>query len=113
MSSILILLSFVVSFNTIEQIQAETVNGCTVTNHNRAYLPTNRTFVTLTCFNGGFILVKNLTFGVHQSSTTTTTRTCSYQPGDCLTRTTYIGMECNGLTSCRLDLNPQYLHICK
>jgi hypothetical protein len=22
-------------------------------------------------------------------------------------------MECNGLTTCDLDLNPQYLHICK
>ncbi|CAF3482169.1 unnamed protein product, partial [Rotaria sp. Silwood2] len=46
------------------------------------------------------------------STATTATSSCTYQPGDCTTRTTYIGMECNGLTTCDLDLNPQYLHIC-
>jgi hypothetical protein len=90
---------------------AETISGCTINHQNRAYLPTNQTFVTLSCENHGFILVQNLTFGVHRQASTT--MTCAYENDDCMTRTTYIGMECNGLTHCNLDLNPQYLHICK
>jgi hypothetical protein len=93
----------------IKQIHSETVNGCTINNNNRQSILSNKTSVTLSCANNGYILVRNLTFGVHKTSTST----CSYQSGDCTARTTYIGMECNGLTNCNLDLNPQYLHICK
>ncbi|CAF1014361.1 unnamed protein product [Adineta steineri] len=92
----------------IEQIHCETVNGCTINNNNRRSISSNKTSVTLSCENNGYILVRNLTFGVHK----TLSSTCSYQSGDCTTHTTYIGMECNGLTKCNLDLNPQYLHIC-
>jgi hypothetical protein len=97
----------------IEQIYGETVSGCTINNNNRR-INNDKTSVTLSCANNGYILVRNLTFGVHKTSslTSTTTATCSYQSGDCTTRTTYIGMECNGLTTCDIDLNPQYLHIC-
>lgn len=94
---------------------AETVSGCTMNSNQqrRTHYP-EKTSVTLSCANQGFILVRNLTFGVHKSlDITSGTPLCSYQPGDCTTRTTFIGMECNGLTSCDLDLNPQYLHICK
>jgi hypothetical protein len=93
----------------IKQIHSETVYGCTINNNNRRTISSNKTSVTLSCANNEYILVQNLTFGVHKTSIST----CSYQPGDCTTRTTYIGMECNGLTNCNLDLNPQYLHICK
>ena len=93
----------------IKQIQCETVNGCTINNNNRRSISSNKTSVTLSCANNEYILVRNLTFGVHK----TLSSTCTYQLGDCTTRTTYIGMECNGLTKCNLDLNPQYLHICK
>jgi hypothetical protein len=96
----------------IKQISGETVSGCTLNNNNNRRLNYDKTSVTLSCANNGYILVKNLTFGVHKSSLLTTAPTCSYQPGDCTTRTTYIGLECNGLTTCDLDLNPQYLHIC-
>ncbi|CAF0731807.1 unnamed protein product [Adineta steineri] len=99
----------------IKQISTETVSGCTINNNNRR-INNDKTSVTLSCANNGYILVKNLTFGVHKTSSfstaTTATSSCTYQPGDCTTRTTYIGMECNGLTTCDLDLNPQYLHIC-
>jgi hypothetical protein len=88
----------------IPRIHCETVHGCT--NNNQR---SNKTSVTLSCANNGYILVQNLTFGVHKTSNPT----CSYQSGDCTTRTTYIGMECNGLQNCNMDLNPQYLHICK
>jgi hypothetical protein len=94
----------------IRQISGETVSGCTINNNNRR-INNDKTSVTLSCANNGYILVRNLTFGVHK--TIPLTSTCTYQPGDCTTRTTYIGMECNGLTTCDLDLNPQYLHICK
>jgi hypothetical protein len=100
----------------INEIDSETVSGCTINNNNQHHrqLSNEKTSVTLSCANHGFILVKNLTFGVHKSTALlATSPTCSYQPGDCTTRTTFIGMECNGLTSCNLDLNPQYLHICK
>jgi hypothetical protein len=93
----------------IKQIHSEIVHGCTINNNNRRTILSNKTSVTLSCVNNGYILVQNLTFGVHKTSNPT----CSYQPGDCTTRTTYIGMECNGLKNCNLDLNPQYLHICK
>ncbi|CAF2639520.1 unnamed protein product [Rotaria sp. Silwood2] len=96
----------------IKQINCEIVNGCTINNNNnnnnRRSVSSNKTSITLSCSNNGYILVRNLTFGVHK----TASQTCSYQPGDCTTRTTYIGMECNGLRNCNLDLNPQYLHIC-
>ncbi|CAF1990778.1 unnamed protein product [Rotaria magnacalcarata] len=95
----------------IKQISTETISGCTINNNNRR-ITNGKTSVTLSCPNNGYILVKNLTFGVHKTSLLSITPTCSYQPGDCTTRTTYIGMECNGLTTCDLDLNPQYLHIC-
>ena len=94
---------------------AETVSGCTMNSNQqrRTHYP-EKTSVTLSCANQGFILVRNLTFGVHKSlDIASGAPFCSYQPGDCTTRTTFIGMECNGLTSCDLDLNPQYLHICK
>ena len=97
-----------------KQISAETVSGCTINNNNNRRINTDKTSVTLSCANNGYILVRNLTFGVHKTpSVTTAPSACSYQLGDCTTRTTYIGMECNGLTTCDLDLNPQYLHICK
>ena len=98
----------------IKQLSAETVSGCTINNNNRRN-NNDKTSVTLTCPNNGYILVRNLTFGVHKTSSLApaTSSFCTYQPGDCTTRTTYIGMECNGLTTCDLDLNPQYLHICK
>lgn len=96
----------------ISQISGETVSGCTINNNNNRRITNEKTSVTLSCANNGYILVRNLTFGVHKNALSTTA-TCSYQPGDCTTRTTYIGMECNGLTTCNLDLNPQYLHICK
>ncbi|CAF1039253.1 unnamed protein product [Rotaria sordida] len=96
----------------IKQIYGETISGCTINNNNRR-INNDKTSVTLSCANNGYILVRNLTFGVHKTSSLAIKPTCSYQPGDCTTRTTYIGMECNGLTTCDLDLNPQYLHICK
>ncbi|CAF4914811.1 unnamed protein product [Rotaria socialis] len=96
----------------LKQISTETISGCTINNNNRR-IANGKTSVTLSCPNNGYILVKNLTFGVHKTSLLPITPTCSYQSGDCTTRTTYIGMECNGLTTCDLDLNPQYLHICK
>ncbi|CAF3782709.1 unnamed protein product [Rotaria sp. Silwood1] len=95
----------------IKQISGETISGCTINNNNRR-INNDKTSVTLSCPNNGYILVRNLTFGVHKTSSLAIKSTCSYQPGDCTTRTTYIGMECNGLTTCHLDLNPQYLHIC-
>ncbi|CAF1612290.1 unnamed protein product, partial [Adineta ricciae] len=97
----------------IKQLSAETVSGCTINNNNRRN-NNDKTSVTLTCPNNGYILVRNLTFGVHKTSSLApaTSSFCTYQQGDCTTRTTYIGMECNGLTTCNLDLNPQYLHIC-
>ncbi|CAF3826501.1 unnamed protein product [Rotaria sordida] len=91
----------------IKEINCEIINGCTINNNNRQLISSNKTSITLSCPNNGYILVRNLTFGVHK----TLSQTCSYQPGDCTTRTTYIGMECNGLKNCNLDLNPQYLHI--
>ena len=97
----------------IQQHRAETVTGCTVHANNNdrvSSLPNNKASVTLACANHGYILVRNLTFGVHKSPSITPA--CSFQPDDCTTRTSSIGMECNGLTSCHLDLNPQYLHIC-
>jgi len=98
----------------ITLISSESVSGCTINNqnnnNNNKQIHIGKTSVTLSCANNGYILVRNLTFGVHKKSLSTPT--CSYQPGDCTTRTTYIGMECNGLTTCDLDLNPQYLHIC-
>ena len=103
---------FVFQFH-LEHISGETVSGCTINNNNNnnRRITHGKTSVTLSCANNGYILVRNLTFGVHKNSLSSTP-TCSYQPGDCTTRTTYIGMECNGLTTCDLDLNPQYLHIC-
>ncbi|UJR36754.1 hypothetical protein I4U23_029469 [Adineta vaga] len=106
-----------ISLWQIKQLSAETVSGCTINNNNRRN-NNDKTSVTLTCPNNGYILVRNLTFGVHKTSSLAATPTasssssCTYQQGDCTTRTTYIGMECNGLTTCDLDLNPQYLHIC-
>jgi hypothetical protein len=97
----------------IQEIAGETVSGCTINNNNNRRINNEKTSVTLSCADNGYILVRNLTFGVHKNLLSTTTPTCSYQPGDCTTRTTYIGMECNGLTTCDLDLNPQYLHICE
>lgn len=96
----------------IKSIQTETVHGCTRHNQNRQTISStsNQTSVLLSCPNHGYILVQNLTFGVHNN---TSNGTCTYQTGDCITRTTYIGTECNGLNQCKLDLNPQYLHICK
>jgi hypothetical protein len=93
----------------IKQTHSETAYGCTINNNNRQSISSNKTSVTLSCINNGYILVQNLTFGVHKTSN----RTCSYQPGDCTTRTTHIGMECSGLTNCNLDLDPPYLHKCK
>ena len=90
----------------ILRISTESVHGCTINNQQRS---SNKTSVTLSCTNDGYILVQNLTFGVHKNSNLT----CFYQAGDCTTRTTSIGLECNGLRTCQLDLNPQYLHICK
>lgn len=107
-----ILLFYVLPWH-VKHSHGETVSGCTI-NNNQRRTNNDKTSVTLSCANNGFILVRNLTFGVHKSSLLTSTApTCAYQPGDCTTRTTFIGMECNGLTSCNLDLNPQYLHICK
>jgi hypothetical protein len=108
-------LFFIFLLLQFQQISSETVSGCTINNNNnnnRRIIQSQKPFVTLSCANNGYILVRNLTFGVHKNSLATPS-TCSYQPGDCTTRTTYIGMECNGLTTCDLDLNPQYLHICK
>jgi hypothetical protein len=90
-------------------IDSETVSGCTTVNGQRD--ETSSTSVTLSCPDNGFILVGNLTFGVRRN--VSQLLACQYQTGDCITRTTYIGMECNGLNQCRLDLNAQYLHICK
>ena len=110
---IFLLNSFLLLFEwQIMQISGETVSGCTINNNDRR-INNDETSVTLSCPNNGYILVRNLTFGVHKTSSLITTATCSYQAGDCTTRTTYIGMECNGLATCDLDLNPQYLHICK
>lgn len=122
MSKMILHLFFLFLFQfRIEHISAETVSGCTINNNHNHHSNNNnnnnrritqeKTSVTLSCANNGYILVRNLTFGVHKNSLSSTP-TCSYQPGDCTTRTTYIGMECNGLTTCDLDLNPQYLHIC-
>ena len=103
------LIFFYICILQIKQISSKTVHGCTINNNNPRTTSSNKTSVTLSCANNAYILVQNLTFGVHKTSLSS----CSYQPGDCTIRTTYIGMECNGLTSCNLDLNPQYLHICK
>ncbi|CAF3944795.1 unnamed protein product, partial [Rotaria magnacalcarata] len=60
----------------IKQISTETISGCTINNNNRR-IANGKTSVTLSCPNNGYILVKNLTFGVHKTSLLSITPTCS------------------------------------
>jgi hypothetical protein len=94
----------------IKQIHSEKVYGCTINNNNNSQsISSDKKYITLSCTNNRYILVQNLIFGVHK----TPNSSCSYQPGDCTTSTNNIGLGCNGLTNCNLDLNPQFLHSCK
>ena len=93
----------------IQQIYGDTTFGCTINNNHYLSISSNKTSLRLSCIDKGYILVRNLIFGVHKSSNLS----CSYQPGDCTTRTKSIGRECNGLTYCDLGLYSQYLHTCK
>ena len=38
---------------------------------------------------------------------------CSIKDGDCLVMVDYLGNECNGINSCTIQLDSQYLHSCK
>lgn len=38
---------------------------------------------------------------------------CSVNNGDCLVNVDYLADECNGMNSCSIQLDSQYLHSCK
>jgi hypothetical protein len=42
-----------------------------------------------------------------------TDENCYFSPKDCLVSVDYVANECNGLTSCQISLDAQYLHSCK
>ena len=70
----------------------------------------------LKCANQNDFLFIGLTqYGVHSLSTTTTTSlsTCEINQNDCLVTVDYLSNECNGLNTCDIQLDAQFLHTCK
>ena len=39
--------------------------------------------------------------------------TCDFSVNDCIVNVDYVANECNGLNSCQISLDTQYLHSCK
>ena len=51
---------------------------------------------------------------VNQNSTEAGTNSgCYFSPKDCIVSVDYVANECNGLSSCQISLDAQYLHSCK
>jgi hypothetical protein len=46
-------------------------------------------------------------------SNSTDSNTCYFSPKDCIVSVDYVANECNGLSSCQISLDAQYLHSCK
>ncbi|RNA31178.1 neuropilin and tolloid 2 [Brachionus plicatilis] len=43
----------------------------------------------------------------------TDNKSCHFAPNDCTVSVEYVSNECNGLSSCKVSLDAQYLHSCK
>ena len=43
----------------------------------------------------------------------TANKSCYFTPNDCTVNVEYVSNECNGLSSCKVSLDSQYLHSCK
>lgn len=43
----------------------------------------------------------------------TSQENCYFSPKDCMVNVDYVANECNGMSSCRISLDSQYLHSCK
>ncbi len=69
----------------------------------------------LKCANQNDFLFIGLTqYGVHSSSSTTTSLSkCEINQNDCLVTVDYLSNECNGLNTCDIQLDAQFLHTCK
>ena len=71
----------------------------------------------LKCANQNDFLFIGLTqYGVRTSTTKTQTKDetqCEINQNDCLVTVDYLSNECNGLNSCDIQLDAQFLHTCK
>lgn len=69
----------------------------------------------LKCANQNDFLFIGLTqYGVHTTATTNSNKaTCEINQNDCLVTVDYLSNECNGLNTCDIQLDAQFLHTCK
>lgn len=68
----------------------------------------------LKCPNSNDFLFIGLTqYGASAASLMKQNETCTIHENDCLVTVDYLSNECNGLNSCNIQLDAQFLHTCK
>lgn len=70
----------------------------------------------LSCSNNNLIFVAWSHYGQHlkqHEATFNKSDECYFSPKDCMVSVDYVANECNGLNSCLINLDSQYLHSCK
>ena len=87
-------------------------NNINNNNHNDI-ISSNQNRMQLKCANSNDFLFIGLTqYGVNIKSNNNN-NTCSINVNDCLVTVDYLSNECNGLNSCDIQLDAQFLHTCK
>ena len=71
--------------------------------------------MTLKCPNSNdFLFIGQTQYGVAlPSDTRSASPQCEIQPNDCLVSVDYLASQCNGINSCDIQLDAQFLHTCK
>lgn len=69
----------------------------------------------LNCKNNNLIFIAWSHYGQHNNKTddSSSSSSCYFSPKDCTVNVDYVANECNGLNSCQISLDSQYLHSCK
>lgn len=69
----------------------------------------------LKCANlNDFLFIGLTQYGVSSDANSRTNENvCEIRPDDCLVTVDYLSNECNGLNSCEIELDAQFLHTCK
>jgi hypothetical protein len=60
-----------------------------------------------------FLFIGLTQYGVSNSSSVNNPKQCTINPSDCLISVDYIASQCNGLNTCDIQLDAQFLHSCK
>jgi hypothetical protein len=72
--------------------------------------------LNLNCKNNNLLFIAWSHYGQHMNNNTTNNNNnnnCYFMPKDCTVSVDYVANECNGLNSCQISLDSQYLHSCK